>query len=157
MGLLSTSVRVGQFALGATLVGRDIAGHAARGASEMVHAGVSSAAATVVGTLAEAIGGPASWRTSSRRQTRWIEVRGLAGPDHTRCAEQVLGALRSTPGVEHVVLDPATARVVVTVAAEGPSVSLGIRAKARSHRASGPPQPWSWRRQRRSLPRNGCG
>lgn len=76
----------------------------------------------------EAVGGPAARRSShhpAEDQTRrWIEVRGLSGPDADAIAEEVLAAVRAVPGVVDAVINRTVARVIVTVSPDGPAQSL---------------------------------
>ncbi|MCI4676851.1 cation-translocating P-type ATPase [Candidatus Mycolicibacterium alkanivorans] len=101
----STAVRVGSRALGAVPGARAVGRAAA-------------------GMAVEAIGGPPHRRISRRGARRWIEVRGLAGPDAVAIAEEVLAAVRAVPGVTDAVLNRSVARLVVTVAPEGPAENL---------------------------------
>jgi cation-transporting P-type ATPase I len=101
----STAVRVGERALGAVPGARTVGRAAA-------------------GMAVEAIGGPPHRRTSRRGARRWIEVRGLSGPDADAVAEEVLAAVRAVPGVTDAALNRSVARLVVTVAPEGPAENL---------------------------------
>ncbi|PIB75612.1 cation-translocating P-type ATPase [Mycolicibacterium brumae] len=72
------------------------------------------------GMVVEAMAGPPVRRTSSHGDRRWIEVRGLAGDNGARIAEEVLAFLTDTVGVTGAVINGATSRVVVTVVPDGP-------------------------------------
>ncbi len=100
-----TALRVGERALGAV-------------------PGARTVGRTAAGMAVEAVGGPAHRRTSRRGNRRWIEVRGLTGPDADAIAEEVLTSVRAVPGVTDAVLNRAVARLVVTVAPGGPAESL---------------------------------
>ena len=91
--------------------------------------------------VVEALSGPPVRRTSSRGDRRWVEVRGLNGPDGERIAAEVLIFLKETPGVREAVINEATSRVVVTVAGDGPDARAlaGIVAEAEEF-AVGTPQ-----------------
>lgn len=86
--------------------------------------GVGPAARAAAGIAAEAAGGPAVRRTSRRGNRRWIEVRGLSGPDADAIAEAVLTAVRAVPGVHDAHLNTSVTRVVVTVEPGGPARDL---------------------------------
>ena len=75
------------------------------------------------GVAIEALGGEPLRRASSHGDRRWIEIRGLDGPDAARIADDALSAVRAMPGVRRAALNRPIARVVVTVAADGPSTS----------------------------------
>ena len=87
----STAVRAGERALGA-IPGARTVGRAA------------------AGMAVEAVGGPPHRRTSRRGARRWIEVRGLSGPDADAIAEEVLAAVRAVPGVTDAALNRSVAR-----------------------------------------------
>lgn len=73
------------------------------------------------GMAVEAMGGPTARRSSANGDRRWIEVRGLAGPDGPAIAAGVLASVRSAPGVRAAFLNRSVARLVVTVDPDGPS------------------------------------
>ena len=120
--LASSTVRLavsaGEFAGSAALLGGAAAVQAGTQALSVVP-GVGPAARAAAGMAAEAAGGPAVRRTSRRGNRRWIEVRGLSGPDAEAIAGQVLAAVRAAPGVEHAELNHSVTRVVVTLAPGG--------------------------------------
>jgi Ca2+-transporting ATPase len=72
----------------------------------------------------EAVGGPPARRSSRHGRRRWIEVRGLSGPDADTIADEVLESVRAVPGVIDAVINRSVARVVITVASEGPRQNL---------------------------------
>ncbi|HYZ69641.1 MAG TPA: cation-translocating P-type ATPase [Mycobacterium sp.] len=76
---------------------------------------------TIAGIAVEALGGTPKRRCSSRGARHWIEVRGLDTENGRAIADEVLTALRDTPGVCDASLNSAVARVVVTVEDDGPS------------------------------------
>jgi cation-transporting P-type ATPase I len=78
------------------------------------------ATASIAGMAVEALGGPPARRTSSNGPRHWIEVRGLDGENGSTLGTDVLKTLRATPGVRSASLNTAVARVVVTVADDGP-------------------------------------
>ena len=63
-------------------------------------------------------------RSSRHGRRRWIEVRGLSGPDADDIADAVLEAVRATPGVLDAVINRSVARVVVTVAPDAAEPDL---------------------------------
>ncbi|HEX9835093.1 MAG TPA: cation-translocating P-type ATPase, partial [Mycobacterium sp.] len=81
----------------------------------------ASVAGTAAGIAVEALGGPPTRRVSTNGPRRWIELRGLAGPDGDAIAKTALDAVRTTPGVRQAVLNAAASRIVVTVDEDGPS------------------------------------
>ena len=89
-----TAVRVGERALGAI-------------------PGARTSARAAAGMAVEAVGGPPHRRSSRRGARRWIEVRGLSGPDADAIADEVLAAVRAVPGVIDAVLNRSVARLVV--------------------------------------------
>ncbi|WP_231975400.1 cation-translocating P-type ATPase [Mycobacterium sp. E1715] len=93
--------------------------------------GLTRAAA---GAVLEAAGGPRARRVSANGPRRWIEVRGLEGERAADIAAAVLAAVRALPGVERAHLNPALARLVVTVADDGPSTAELCRAVAGAER-----------------------
>lgn len=128
MGLLSTPVRVAQFAVGAALLGGDAALKTGRnitgavvGAALAPLPEAAGLAQDAAGMVVEALSGPPVRRTSSRGDRRWIEVRGLSGAHGELIAAEVLIWLKETDGVREAVMNEATARVVVTVDPDGPS------------------------------------
>lgn len=84
-------------------------------------AGVGALARAATAVTAEALGGPHARRVSANGARRWIEVRGLDGPDAAAVGAAVLTAVRAMPGVQRAVLNTAASRVVVTVDDGGPS------------------------------------
>jgi len=117
----STAVRVGGRALGAVPGARTVGRAAA-------------------GMAVEAVGGPPARRSSRHGSRRWIEVRGLSGPDADTVAEEVLAAVRAVPGVTDAVINRAVARVVVTVAPEGPAEPLSTVVAEAERRAGAKPR-----------------
>ena len=88
----------------------------------------------------EAAGGPAARRSShhpdDQQTRRWIEVRGLSGPDADAIADEVLTSVQAVPGVLDAVINRSVARVVVTVGPQGPARSL-TRVVAEAERRAG--------------------
>ncbi|MCB1287283.1 MAG: cation-translocating P-type ATPase, partial [Mycobacterium sp.] len=102
--------------------------------------GARAAARAAVDIAVEAIGGEPARRSSRHGRRRWIEVRGLSGPDADDIADAVLEAVRATPGVLDAVINRSVARVVVTVAPDAAEPDLaavvdGAERKARTHTA----------------------
>jgi Ca2+-transporting ATPase len=89
----------------------------------------------VVNLAAEAVGGSPARRSSRHGTRRWIEVRGLSGPDADVIGKEVLSALRAVPGVEEATLNAAVARVVVTISPDGASGDLAAIVAAAEDRA----------------------
>lgn len=102
---------------------------------------------TAIGIAVEALGGPPTRRVSTNGSRRWIEVRGLAGPDGDAIAKTALDAICATPGVRQAVLNAVISRIVVTVDEEGPSTqhlcTLVADAERRAAPAVGRPAPTS--------------
>ncbi|WP_322859623.1 cation-translocating P-type ATPase [Mycobacterium europaeum] len=97
------------------------------------------------GAVIEAVGGPPARRVSGNGPRRWIEVRGLDGAHGPAIATDVLAAVRALPGVRQAYLNRTLARVVVTVADDGPSPAALCRSVADAERRGG-------RRAGRALP-----
>lgn len=112
----STAVQVGTRALGAVPGARTVGRVAA-------------------GMAVEAIGGPAVRRSSRHGSRRWIEVRGLSGPDADAIAAEVVDALQAVPGVTDAVVNRSVARVVITIAPDGPAENLATVVADAEHRA----------------------
>ena len=102
----------------AALAGGSAATRAGAAVLEVVP-GARSAARAVTGIAVEAVGGPPTRRSSRHGRRRWIEVRGLSGPDADAIADAVLEAVRDIPGVTDAVINRSVARVVITVATDG--------------------------------------
>lgn len=130
-----------------TAVTTGLAGSAALvGGSAAVRAGgaaleVVPGARTVADMALEAIGGPPARRSSRHGRRRWIEVRGLSGPDADAIAGEVLASVRAVPGVIDAVINRSVARIVVTVEPASPPRNLAAvvadaerRARTRSTR-----------------------
>ncbi|MEP9393090.1 cation-translocating P-type ATPase [Gordonia sp. VNK1] len=133
MSLFSVPVKAVQIAVGAALVGGESAVRAGRWAEDTTRATLSSIAADVTsiaqttasasaGMIAEAFGGTPARRITSNGDVHWIEVRGL-DTDFDALAEAVAIALDATPGVTDVHVNGPLSRVMVTVAAGGPSAA----------------------------------
>jgi Ca2+-transporting ATPase len=84
----------------------------------------STVGRAVLNLAAEAVGGSPARRSSRHGTRRWIEVRGLSGPDADVIGKEVLAAVRAVPGVEEATLNAAVARVVVTIGPDGISADL---------------------------------
>lgn len=84
-------------------------------------ADAESLARAAVSMAREATGGPRARRSSGNGDRRWIEVRGLAGPDGPTIEAELLAALSSAAGVRTAHVNRAVGRVVVSVDADGPS------------------------------------
>lgn len=102
------------------------------GATAIQAGGRALAAIPHVGTVkravfalaVEAVGGTPARRSSRHGTRRWIEVRGLSGPDSEIIAKEVLAAVRAVPGVEDAILNAAVARVVITIGPDGVAEDL---------------------------------
>ena len=128
MGLLTVPIKAAKVTVGAALLGGDAALSATRTVSGAVADAVgaplpaaSALVSDVAGVVVEAFAGPPMRRNSTCGDDRWIEVRGLDGPDADRIARAVLGAVEETPGVVSAVINPALARVIVNVDSGGPT------------------------------------
>lgn len=97
--------------------------------------GTRSAARTVANVALESVGGGPARRGSHHGGRRWIEVRGLSGPDADAIADEVLGAVRAVPGVTDAVMNRSVARVVVTLAPDAPLDDLSAVIAAAEQRA----------------------
>nr|WP_313777609.1 cation-translocating P-type ATPase [Mycobacterium sp.] len=86
------------------------------------------------GMAIEAMGGSPARRRSANGDRRWIEVRGLAGPDGSEIEAEVLASVVSAPGVRAAFLNRSVARVVVTVDTDGPSSAELCRVVADAER-----------------------
>jgi Ca2+-transporting ATPase len=86
--------------------------------------GARTAVRAAAAMAAEAVGGPPARRSSRHGRRRWIEVRGLSGPDADAIADEVLDKVRAVPGVLDAVINRSVSRVVITVAADGPAQNL---------------------------------
>ena len=86
--------------------------------------GARTAVRAAAHIAAESIGGPPARRSSRHGRRRWIEVRGLSGPDADAIADTVLDRIRAVPGVLDAVINRAASRVVITVAPDGPAQDL---------------------------------
>lgn len=94
--------------------------------------------AAVANMAAEALGGPSRRRCSTNGERHWIEIRGLDDSE-TNVGETVLSAVRATPGVREASLNTSVARVVVTVDADGPSLSQLCELVSDAERAAASP------------------
>ncbi len=86
--------------------------------------GARTAVRAAANIAAEAVGGPPARRSSRHGRRRWIEVRGLSGPDADVIADTVLDRVRAVPGVLDAVINRSASRVVITVAPDGPAQDL---------------------------------
>lgn len=127
-GMVGTSLRMAQLAVGCALLGGDAAAGAGRavvGAATDAVTGAGGRAVSVLRTatdvVVEAVGGPPARRASTHGDRHWVEVRGLGGPHADTIGAEVLRSLRAVPGVTHVALNRPCARVVVTTDREGTS------------------------------------
>ncbi|MCH5642755.1 cation-translocating P-type ATPase [Gordonia sp. ABSL49_1] len=128
MGLLSAPLWFANVATGAALMGGEAAVKAGRTVSRsLVDAageqitGLTDLARGATAVVGEALTASPARRMSSRGEVRWIEVRGLDGDDPDAVARAVIDAVSDTAGVRDVVLNRATARMVVVVDRGGPS------------------------------------
>ncbi|WP_085241702.1 cation-translocating P-type ATPase [Mycobacterium europaeum] len=148
LGLLTAPLRVAavgtELAAGTALLGGHVAASVGR---SLVQATPDVPALTraAAGAVIEAVGGPPARRVSGNGPRRWIEVRGLDGTHGPAIATDVLAAVRAMPGVRQAYLNRALARVVVTVADDGPSAAALCRSVADAERRGG-------RRAGRALP-----
>ncbi|WP_102418637.1 cation-translocating P-type ATPase [Mycobacterium sp. 4858] len=148
LGLLTAPLRVAavgtELAAGTALLGGHVAASVGR---SLVHATPDVPALTraAAGAVLEAVGGPPARRVSDNGPRRWIEVRGLDGEHGPAIATDVLAAVRAMPGVQQAYLNRTLARVVVTVADDGPSAAALCRSVAAAERRGG-------RRAGRALP-----
>lgn len=104
-----------------------VGGSAASRAGEAVLTtvpGAATVARAVAGMAVEAVGGPPARRSSRHGRRRWIEVRGLSGPDADAIAGEVLERVRAVPGVVDAVLNRSVSRLVITVDPAGPERNL---------------------------------
>lgn len=109
-----------------------------------------SVARTALDLATEAIGGTPARRSSQQDSRRWIEVRGLGGPDADAIAKEVLEAVRTVPGVRDAVVNTAVARVIVTLGPDGASEDLAQVVAAAEERAR--TEPVSARHRPHTLP-----
>ncbi|MEI6254785.1 MAG: cation-translocating P-type ATPase, partial [Mycobacteriaceae bacterium] len=122
VAVTTTAAAVG-LAGSAALVGGSAATRAGEAVLDVVP-GARTVAHTVAGVAVEAVGGPPARRRSRHGRRRWIEVRGLSGPEADAVADAVLEDVRAVPGVIDAVINRSVARVVITVAPEGPQQNL---------------------------------
>ncbi len=115
---VTTTATAAGLAGSAALVGGSAATRAGEAVLDVVP-GARTAVRTVAGMAVEAVGGPPARRSSRHGRRRWIEVRGLSGPDADAIADAVLESVRGIPGVIDAVINRSVARVVITVAPEG--------------------------------------
>ena len=101
------------------------------------------------GAAIEALGGPPARRASANGARRWIEVGGLGGENGSAIAADVLAAVRAASGVRSAFLNRSVARVVVTVDADGPSLTEMCRIVADAERRTAAGAAYQ---QPRSLP-----
>lgn len=99
-----------------------------------------TAAGRLAAVVAEAAGGPTVRRISRHGSRRWIEVRGLSGPNADEIADAVLAAVREVPGVLDAVINRSVARVVVTVGSDGPGADVAAVVAAAERRAGAAPR-----------------
>ncbi|MFY9921259.1 MAG: hypothetical protein WAL26_23120, partial [Mycobacterium sp.] len=146
--LLSAPVRAAvagtRLAMTATAVAATAAGGTALlGGSVVANMGKSLAGAApdvealtraAAGMAIEVLGGPPARRCSANDRRRWVEVRGLAGPNGAATEADVLAAVRSTPGVRTAFLNRSIARIVVTLDPGGPSTAELCRIVAGAER-----------------------
>ena len=134
---VTTSAAAAGLAGSAALVGGSAATRAGGAVLDGVP-GARSAARAVTGMAVEAVGGPPARRSSRHGRRRWIEVRGLSGPDSDAVAEAVLEDVRAVPGVLDAVLNRSVARVVITLAPEGTRQNLSAVVADAERRAGNP-------------------
>ena len=120
---VTTTAAAAGLAGSAALVGGSAATRASAAVLDLVPT-ARSAAGAVTAMAVEAVGGPPARRSSRHGRRRWIEVRGLSGPDADAVAEAVLEDVRAVPGVIDAVINRSVARVVVTVSTKGPQLDL---------------------------------
>ncbi len=120
---LRAGLAVAGFASSAALVGGEIAVRTGTRALNAIP-GVGQVTHAVGNMAREAVGGPPARRSSRDGARRWIEVRGLSGPDADAIAEEVRSALRRVPGVTDAAINASVSRVVVSLGPEGVSQSL---------------------------------
>lgn len=120
---VTTTTAVAGLAGSAALVGGATATRAGETMLDTVP-GARTAVRAAAAMAAEAIGGPPARRSSRHGRRRWIEVRGLSGPDADAIADEVLETVRAVPGVLDAVINRSVSRVVITVAADGPAQNL---------------------------------
>ena len=132
MAVTATAVAAGT-AGSAALLGGNVAASMGRSLARATP-DVSALTRAAAGMALEAIGGPPARRNSSNGLRRWIEVRGLAGEHASLIAADVLAAVRATPGVRQAYLNYTLARLVVTVADDGPSAAELCRIVADAER-----------------------
>ncbi|MCX2933668.1 cation-translocating P-type ATPase [Mycobacterium sp. CVI_P3] len=141
--LLTAPLRAGMAVAGlagsAALLGGDTAVRTGARALNAIP-GVGQVSRSVVNMAVEAIGGPPARRSSRHGTRRWIEVRGLSGPDADAIATEVLAALREVPGVTDAVINASVSRVVVTIGPDGVSESLRAVVAEAERRARTEPQ-----------------
>nr|WP_059039044.1 cation-translocating P-type ATPase [Gordonia desulfuricans] len=120
MSLFSIPRDLANIAIGAALVGGESAVRAGRWAGETTVSLLGSAGAAAGEVIVEAVGGTPARRIGSHDGVHWIEVRGL--DDHFDAVSAgVRNALTDLPGVTDVHVNGPLSRVVVTIAAGGPS------------------------------------
>lgn len=141
---MTTTAAAAGLAGSAALVGGSAAVRAGETALDVVP-GARNAARAIADMALEAVGGPPARRSSRHGRRRWIEVRGLSGPDADAIAEEVLASVRAVPGVIDAVINRSVARIVVTVEPTSPTHSLAAavadaerRARTRSARRHHP-------------------
>lgn len=129
MSVMSVSARATRIAVGATLLGAGAAVRAGRSAGDAVAGAITSssdeirsALGTSAAMVAEAIGATPARRVTETPDTRWIEVRGLDS-DFDAVSAAVHESLTDLPGVTDVHVNGPLSRVIVSVAAGGPSAT----------------------------------
>lgn len=137
LGVLTAPLRVAavgtEIAAGTALLGGHVAASMGRSLARATP-DVPALARAAAGAVLEAVGGPPTRRVSGNGPRRWIEVRGLEGEHAEKIAAEVLAAVRALPGVRQAHLNPTLARVVVTVADDGPSTAALCRTVADAER-----------------------
>ncbi|OBH48677.1 hypothetical protein [Mycobacterium mantenii] len=139
LGLLTAPLRVAalgtEIAAGTALFGGQVAATMGR---SLVRATPDVPALTraAAGAVLEAVGGPPARRVSGNGPRHWIEVRGLDRDQGSVIAADVLAAVRAMPGVRQAYLNLALARVVATVADDGPSAAELCRVVAGAERGA---------------------
>lgn len=153
MSALSGPLRIAQTVAGAALAGGEATVELGRAVSGLALSAVTAVAAGAAADtlaagqasaamLAEAAGVFPARRYSATGTSRWIEIRGLDA-EASSVAVEVGKALRAVPGVTSVHINGPTARAVITVTEDGPSVQRLARvvAEAEARAARHAPKP----------------
>ncbi len=137
LGLLTAPLRAAvvgtEIAAGTALLGGHVAASMGRSLARATP-DVPALTRAAAGAVLEAAGGPPARRVSANGPRRWIEVRGLEGEHGPGIAADALAAVRAMPGVRQAYLNRTLARVVVTVADDGPSAAELCRTVAAAER-----------------------